>query len=205
MQCWDCLQWQQAQSDDAVTHRPTPWRTLHLQIDPAPEYRPRCNTHSFDDKPKSNHQPWWDKTATRQWRALFFQSCLVQRRWVCCCRWCLVRTCLTTGLQALSPASLSLLWTVWALMEGLCIPGVTWAVVVAILYLSRKCDVRMYQSCADVVTCGLPLRGRSGVSQYWHLQSSCHLATRLRHVHADEQGVFLLVFFRVSRKASLVS
>ena len=42
-------------------------------------------------------------------------------------------------------------------MEGLCIPGVTLAVVVAILYLSRKCDVRMYQSCAGVVTRGLPL------------------------------------------------
>ena len=29
-------------------------------------------------------------------------------------------------------------------MEGLCVPGVTQAVVVAILYLSRRCDVRMY-------------------------------------------------------------
>ena len=140
----------------------------------------------------------------------FCQSCLVQRWWVCshgqhCCRWCLVRTCLITGLQALSPASLSLLRTVWALMEGLCVPGVTRAVV-AILYLSRRCDVRMYRSCACVVTRGLPLWGWSavlspcsavlGVSQYrhcsllpWpHLQSSCLLATCLRHVHTDEQG-----------------
>ena len=40
-------------------------------------------------------------------------------------------------------------------MQGLCIPGVTWAVVVAILYLSRRYDVRMYRSCAGVVTRGL--------------------------------------------------
>uniref|UniRef100_A0A4W5LJ86 Euchromatic histone-lysine N-methyltransferase 1b n=1 Tax=Hucho hucho TaxID=62062 RepID=A0A4W5LJ86_9TELE len=26
--------------------------TLHLQIDPAPEYRPRCNAHFFDNKPE---------------------------------------------------------------------------------------------------------------------------------------------------------
>ena len=90
----------------------------------------------------------------------FCQSCLVQRRWVCarrwrCCQWCLVRTWLTTGLQALSPVSLSLLRTVWALMAGLCVPVVTQAVVVAILYLSRWCDVRMYRSCAGVDTRGL--------------------------------------------------
>ena len=42
--------------------------------------------------------------------------------------------------------------------------GVTGAVVVAILYLSRRCDVWMYRSCAGVVTSGLPLRGRSAVS-----------------------------------------
>ena len=90
-------------------------------------------------------------------------------------------------------------------MEGLCVPGVTRAVVVAaMLYLSHRCDVRMYRSCAGVVTRGLPLRGRSlavlslcssvlGVSQYrhgnllhWpHLQSSCLLAACLRHIHAD--------------------
>jgi hypothetical protein len=45
----------------------------------------------------------------------------------------------------------------------LCVPGVTRAVVVVILYLSRRCDVRMYQSCAGGVTCGLPLQGRSAV------------------------------------------
>ena len=86
-------------------------------------------------------------------------------------------------------------------MEGLCVPGVTRAVVVAILYLSRRCDVRIYRSCAGVVTRGLPLRGRSavrpvsGIAQYghcnllpWpHLQSSCLLAACLRHIHADEQ------------------
>ena len=47
-QRWDCLLRQQAQSDDAVTHRPR--RTL--QTDPVPEYRPRCNAHSFDNKHK---------------------------------------------------------------------------------------------------------------------------------------------------------
>ena len=41
--------------------------------------------------------------------------------------------------------------------------SVTRAVVVAILYLSCRCDVRMYGSCAGVVTRGLPLRGRSAV------------------------------------------
>jgi hypothetical protein len=74
---------------------------------------------------------------------------------------------------------------------------VTRAVVVAILYLSCRCDVRMYRSCAGVVTHCLPLRGRSAVrpvslSQYgpcnllpWpHLQSSCLLVACLRHVHA---------------------
>ena len=134
-------------------------------------------------------------------------------RWRCC-RWCLVRTCLTTGLQALSPASLSLLRTVWARMKGLCLSGVTRAVVVAILYLCRRCDVRMYRSCAGVVTRGLPLRGWSAVrpvSLYrclrhltvrhcnllpWpHLQSSCLLAACLRHVHADEQGSWASFFW----------
>ena len=43
------------------------------------------------------------------------------------------------------------------LMEGLCVPGVTRAAVVAILYLSRRCDVQMYRSSAGVVTRGLPL------------------------------------------------
>ena len=42
-----------------------------LQIDPAPEYRPRCNSHSFDNKRESHHHSWWNKTTTRQWRALF--------------------------------------------------------------------------------------------------------------------------------------
>ena len=64
-QRWDCLQWQQAQSDDAVIHRPRPRWTLHLQIDPAPEYRPRCNAHSFDIKRQSDHHTWGDKTVTR--------------------------------------------------------------------------------------------------------------------------------------------
>ena len=92
-------------------------------------------------------------------------------------------------------------------MEGLCVPGVTQAVVVSILYLSRRCDVRMYRSCASVVTRGLHYEDNHlsilslcsavlGVSQYghfnllpWtHLQSSCLLAACLRHVHADEQG-----------------
>ena len=49
-------------------------------------------------------------------------------------------------------------------MEGLCVPGVTWAVVVAILYLSRRCEVQMYRSCSGVVTRGLPLPGQSAVS-----------------------------------------
>ena len=94
-------------------------------------------------------------------------------------------------------------------MEGLCVPGVTQAVVVAILYLCRMCDVRMYRSCAGVVTRGLPLRGRSavrpvlGISQYghcnlllWpHLQSSCLLAACLRYVHADEQGPWASFFW----------
>ena len=66
-------------------------------------------------------------------------------------------TGLTTGLQATSPATFSLLWAVEELMEGLWVPGVTRAVVVAILYLSRRYDVQMYRSCAGVVTCGLPL------------------------------------------------
>ena len=48
-------------------------------------------------------------------------------------------------------------------MEGLCLPGVTRAVVVAILYLSRRCDVQMYRSSAGIVTRGLPLRGQSAV------------------------------------------
>jgi hypothetical protein len=48
-------------------------------------------------------------------------------------------------------------------MEVLCVPGVTRAVVVAILYLSRRCDVRMYRSYAGVVSRGLPLRGRLAV------------------------------------------
>ena len=46
-------------------------------------------------------------------------------------------------------------------MEGLWVPGVIRAV--AILYLSHRCDVWMYRSCAGVVTRGLPLRGRSAV------------------------------------------
>ena len=122
-----------------------------------------------------------------------------------------MRTCLTTGLHAVSPASLSLLRTVCALMEGLCIPGVTRAVVVAILYLSRRCDVRMYRSC--VVTRGLPLRGRSAVRpvslksclrrltvrtlQFIALATSAvlmPLAACLRHVHADEQGPWASFF-----------
>jgi hypothetical protein len=60
------------------------------------------------------------------------------------------------SVQPLSP-----LRTVWALMEGLCVPGVT-RTVVAIPYLSRRCDVRMYRSSAGV-THGLPMRGRSAV------------------------------------------
>jgi hypothetical protein len=54
-----------------------------------------------------------------------------------------------------------------------------------------------------------------GISQYghcnllpWpHLQSSCLLAACLRHVHAEGQGLWasFFVFFRVCRKASLVS
>jgi hypothetical protein len=44
-----------------------------------------------------------------------------------------------------------------SLMKGLCVPRGTRAVVVAILYLSRRCDVRMYRSCAGVVTRRLPL------------------------------------------------
>ena len=143
-------------------------KTLHLQIDLAPEYRPRWNAHSFDDKRESDHHPWWDKTATRQWRALFASpvwsneggfvsigNVVASDVW-----W---GPALQQGLQALSPASLSLLRTVWAPMEGLCVLGVTQAVVVAILYMSRRCDVRRYRSCAGVVTCGLPLRGRSAV------------------------------------------
>ena len=81
------------------------------------------------------------------------------------------------------------------------------AVVGAILYLSRRCDVGMYRSWAGVVTRGLSLRGRSAVRPVSlsrclrrltvrilefialaHLQSSCLLAACLRHVHADEQG-----------------
>ena len=140
-------------------------------------------------------------------KSTFYQSCLVQRRWVCahrrhCFRWCLVRTCLTTGLQAFSPASLSLMRTVWELMEGLCVPGVTRAV--PILYLSRWCDVQMYRSCAGFTwsATARPISCPScsallGVSQYehcnllpWlHLQSSCLLAVCLRHVHTDEQGL----------------
>ena len=99
-------------------------------------------------------------------------------------------------------------------MEGLCVPGVTRAVVVAtILYLSRKCDVQMYRFCAGVVTRGLPLRELSavrapcsavlGISQYghghllpWpHLQSSCLLAGCLRYVHTDEQGPWASFFW----------
>ena len=46
------------------------------------------------------------------------------------------------------------------LKKKMSVPGVSQA---AILFLSRRCDVRMYRSCAGVVTRGLPLRGRSSV------------------------------------------
>ena len=55
--------------------------------------------------------------------------------------------CLTTGLQALSPASLSLLQTVVALMEELCVPGVTQAVVVD----SCTCPAGVMFGCTDPV------------------------------------------------------
>jgi hypothetical protein len=163
-QRWDCLQWQQAQSVDAVTHRLRPWWTLHLQIDPAPQYRPRCNAHSFNDKRESDHHPLWDKTATRQWNAPFASPV-----------WSSDGGFVPIGdivagdvwwgpaLQQAYKPSIQNLSTYcgqsWALMEGLCIPGVTRAVVVPILYLSRRCDVWMYRSCAAVVTSCLPLRG----------------------------------------------
>ena len=111
-------------------------------------------------------------------------------------------------------------------MEGLCVPGVTWAVVVAILYLSRG----VMFGCADPVQVLLhvvchceddqlsvlsPCSAVLGVLQYrhcnllpWpHLQSSCLLAACLRHVHTDEQGPWASFFwcFSVSRNASLVS
>uniref|UniRef100_A0A4W5RQZ4 Voltage-dependent calcium channel type A subunit alpha-1 n=1 Tax=Hucho hucho TaxID=62062 RepID=A0A4W5RQZ4_9TELE len=59
--------------------------------------------------------------------------------------------------------------------EGLCVPGVTWAVFVAILYLSRRCDVRMYRSCAGVVTRGLPLRFTVRTLQFIALATSAVL------------------------------
>jgi hypothetical protein len=43
---------QQAQSTPPQT-----MTTPHLQIDPTPEYRPRCNAHSFNDKRESDHHP----------------------------------------------------------------------------------------------------------------------------------------------------
>ena len=114
-----------------------------------------CNAHSFDDKGESDH-PWWEKPATLQWRALFASPVWSSNdgfvpigNFVASDVW--------WGLalqQAYKPSvqTLSLLRTVWAQMEGLCVPGVTWAVVVAILYLPSRCHVRMYQSCACIVT-----------------------------------------------------
>jgi hypothetical protein len=141
---------------------------IHLQIDPAPEYRPRCNAHSVNDKRKSDHHPWWDKTTACMWRALF-----VSTVWSSDGGFVPIGDVVAGDVwwgpalqQAYKPsvqASLSLLRTVWALMEGLYVPGVTQAVVVAILYLSRRCDVWMYLSCAGVVTRSLPLQGRSAV------------------------------------------
>ena len=107
-------------------------------------------------------------------------------------------------------------------MEGLCVFGVTRAVVVSILYLSAGvmfgCTVQvlLHVVCHfedNQLSVLSPCNAVLGVSQYghcnllrWpHLQSSCLLAACLRHIHVDEQGIFLLVFFRVSRKASLVS
>ena len=95
-------------------------------------------------------------------------------------------------------------------MEGLCVPGVSWAVV-AILYLSRRCDVWMYRYCAGVAR-GLPLRGRSAARPV----SLCHclkrltvrtlqvialvtsevlIAACLRHIHTDEQGPWVSLSF----------
>jgi hypothetical protein len=162
-------------------------------------------------------------------KSTFCQSCLVQQLWVCahrrsCCRWCLVRTCLTTGLRALSPASLSLLRTVWGLMAELCVHGVSRAVVVATLYLSRRCDVRMYRSCwytwsaaARMISCPscLPV-ALSSVSHSTDntiycpgttsavLIPPCSMPKAHSHRWAGTLGIFLLVFFRVSRKTSFL-
>ena len=128
-----------------------------------------------------------------------------------------MRTCLTTGLQALSPASLSLLQTVCALMEGVCVPSVTRAGGVAILYLSPgvmvgctdPVQVLLHVGCHcedDQLSVLSPCSAVLGVSQYGHcnllpwpdLQSSCLLAACLRHVHADEQGPWASFFWRFS-------
>ena len=64
-------------------------------------------------------------------------------------------------------------------MEGLCIPGVTRAVVVAILYLSRRCDVQMYLPAQvllhvvchcedDQLSVLSPFSAVLGISQYGH-------------------------------------
>jgi hypothetical protein len=131
----------------------TPPQTM---TDPLPQSIPLQSTGLCNAQTRIRPSPPVRQNCDLTVKSTFYQSCLDQRRWVCahrrrCCLWCLVRTCLTTGLQALSPASLSLLQTVWALMEGLCVPGATRAVV-AFLYLSCRCDVRMYRSCAGVAT-----------------------------------------------------
>jgi hypothetical protein len=187
----------------------TPPQTMtdpHLQINPALEYRPRRNAHSFDDKRESDHHPWWEElrliSEEHFLLVLSGSASVVGAHRQSCCRWCLVRTCLTTGLQALNPVSLSLLWTVWALMEGLCIPGVTRAVVVSILYLSRRCDVRMYRSCAGVVICGLSVQwGFITLATYVVLMPPCSMPKARSCIWAGTLGIFLLVYFRVSRIA----
>lgn len=74
------------------------------------------------------------------------------------------RLCLTTGIQALNPASLSLLEIAWALMEGLCVPGVTLGSCcchpVLVLQVWHS-DVG--RSFAGVFTHCLVLQGRSAV------------------------------------------
>ena len=108
-------------------------------------------------------------------------------------------------------------------MEGLCVPGVTQAVVVAILYLFAGVmfgctdPVQVLQvvcHCEDDQLSVLsPCSALLGVSQYghcnllpWpHLQSSWILAECLRHIHARTMGIFLLMFFIQWKGLFLVS
>ena len=158
-------------------------------------------------------------------RWILCQSCLVQRRWVCahrrrCCQWCLVRTCLTTGLQALSlglsqPIADSLstdrgIVRSWCNSGSCCchpvpVPHV-WCSDVPIL--CRCCYT--WSATARMISCPscLPVarlrRLTVRTSQFIALATSAVLIPPCSMPKACSH-IFLLVLFRVSRKACLVS